>query len=118
MSLKLDLEILCVLPALIWTNSLQMAVVYQKWLACQTKCTERRAMSLVQALPAIAVALIVTIAFMFALRPLAKRVGLVDRPGGRKLHLRDKQVNLCVGKGHAICTDCRLNLPIMHVPCG
>jgi UDP-GlcNAc:undecaprenyl-phosphate GlcNAc-1-phosphate transferase len=39
--------------------------------------------------PAIAVALIVTIAFMFALRPLAKRVGLVDRPGGRKLHTGD-----------------------------
>lgn len=26
---------------------------------------------------------------MFALRPLAKRVGLVDRPGGRKLHTGD-----------------------------
>jgi len=46
-------------------------------------------MSLVQALPAIAVALIVTIAFMFALRPLAKRAGLVDRPGGRKLRSGD-----------------------------
>ena len=46
-------------------------------------------MSLSQALPSIAVALIVTIAFMFALRPLAKRVGLVDRPGGRKLHTGD-----------------------------
>jgi len=30
--------------------------------------------------------LIVTIAFMFALRPIAERVGLVDRPGGRKRH--------------------------------
>ena len=46
-------------------------------------------MSLSQALPSIAVALIVTIAFMFALRPIAKRVGLVDRPGGRKLHEGD-----------------------------
>ena len=46
-------------------------------------------MSLSQALPSIAVALIVTIAFMFALRPLAKRVELVDRPGGRKLHEGD-----------------------------
>ncbi len=46
-------------------------------------------MSLVQALPAIAVALMVTIAFMFALRPLAKRAGLVDRPGGRKLRSGD-----------------------------
>ena len=43
-------------------------------------------MSLSQGLPSIAVALIVTIAFMFALRPIAKRVELVDRPGGRKLH--------------------------------
>ena len=43
-------------------------------------------MSLSQGLPAIAVALIVTIAFMFALRPIAKRVELVDRPDGRKLH--------------------------------
>ncbi len=43
-------------------------------------------MSLSQVLPPIAVALIVTIAFMFALRPIAKRVELVDRPGGRKLH--------------------------------
>jgi UDP-GlcNAc:undecaprenyl-phosphate/decaprenyl-phosphate GlcNAc-1-phosphate transferase len=38
-------------------------------------------------LPAIAVALIVTIAFMFALRPVARSIELVDRPGGRKLHV-------------------------------
>ena len=36
--------------------------------------------------PAILVALIVAISFMFALRPLALRVGLVDKPGGRKRH--------------------------------
>ncbi len=46
-------------------------------------------MSLNQVLPSIAVALIVTIAFMFAFRPVAKRVGLVDKPGGRKLHEGD-----------------------------
>ena len=46
-------------------------------------------MPLSQVLPSIAVALIVTIAFMFALRPIATRVGLVDRPGGRKLHTGD-----------------------------
>jgi UDP-GlcNAc:undecaprenyl-phosphate/decaprenyl-phosphate GlcNAc-1-phosphate transferase len=46
-------------------------------------------MSFSQVLPTIAVALIVTIAFMFALRPIAKRVGLVDRPGGRKRHSGD-----------------------------
>lgn len=43
-------------------------------------------MSSSQAVPSIAVALIVTIIFMFALRPIANRVGLVDRPGGRKCH--------------------------------
>jgi UDP-GlcNAc:undecaprenyl-phosphate GlcNAc-1-phosphate transferase len=46
-------------------------------------------MQISQVLPAIAVALIVSIAFMFALHPLANRVGLVDRPGGRKLHTGD-----------------------------
>ena len=39
-----------------------------------------------QAVPAIAVALLVTIAFMFTLRPVAKQLGLVDRPDHRKLH--------------------------------
>ncbi len=32
------------------------------------------------------VAFAVTTAFMFALRPVAKSIGLIDRPGGRKLH--------------------------------
>lgn len=36
--------------------------------------------------PSMAIAFIVTIAFMFALRPLAIGVGLVDHPGGRKFH--------------------------------
>lgn len=35
------------------------------------------------------VAFIVTVAFMFALRPLAQRLHLVDRPGGRKAHIGD-----------------------------
>lgn len=35
------------------------------------------------------VAFTVTVAFMFALRPLAKRINLVDRPGGRKAHIGD-----------------------------
>jgi UDP-GlcNAc:undecaprenyl-phosphate GlcNAc-1-phosphate transferase len=30
--------------------------------------------------------LLVTILFMFALRPLARGMGLIDRPGGRKMH--------------------------------
>ena len=37
--------------------------------------------------PSIAVALSVTLIFMFALRPFAHSVGLVDLPGGRKLHI-------------------------------
>ena len=37
-------------------------------------------------LPAIVVALLVTISFMLALRPVALSIGLVDKPGGRKLH--------------------------------
>ena len=39
-----------------------------------------------QLLPSIAVAFIVTVALMFAFRPLAIGVGLVDHPGGRKFH--------------------------------
>jgi UDP-GlcNAc:undecaprenyl-phosphate GlcNAc-1-phosphate transferase len=35
------------------------------------------------------VAFTVTVAFMFALRPLAQRIRLVDRPGGRKAHIGD-----------------------------
>lgn len=31
--------------------------------------------------------LLVTILFMFALRPIARGVGLIDRPGGRKMHI-------------------------------
>ena len=40
-------------------------------------------------LPGSAIALVVTIVFMSALRPLAKSVGLVDRPGGHKAHVGD-----------------------------
>lgn len=36
--------------------------------------------------PSMAVAFLVTVTFMFALRPLAQRLHLVDRPGGRKSH--------------------------------
>lgn len=39
--------------------------------------------------PASVVAFTITLAFMLALRPLAKSVGLVDRPGGRKFHVGD-----------------------------
>ncbi len=42
-----------------------------------------------QILPGSAIALVVTIVFLIALRPLAKSVGLVDRPGGRKDHIGD-----------------------------
>jgi len=40
-------------------------------------------------LPAGVTALVVTLVFMFALRPVAEAVGLVDRPGGRKSHIGD-----------------------------
>ena len=41
----------------------------------------------IQALvPAMTVAFVVTVAFMLTLHPLAVKIGLVDRPGGRKLH--------------------------------
>ena len=40
-----------------------------------------------QILPGSAIALLVTIVFMSALRPAARSVGLVDRPGGRKAHI-------------------------------
>jgi UDP-GlcNAc:undecaprenyl-phosphate GlcNAc-1-phosphate transferase len=38
-------------------------------------------------LPGAAIALAVTVVFMYALRPFAETVGLVDRPGGRKSHI-------------------------------
>jgi UDP-GlcNAc:undecaprenyl-phosphate GlcNAc-1-phosphate transferase len=39
--------------------------------------------------PSMVVAFAVTTSFMFALRPIARSVGLVDRPGGRKSHIGD-----------------------------
>ncbi len=44
-------------------------------------------MSELHILPASAIAFAVTAAFMVALRPVAMSIGLVDRPGGRKLHI-------------------------------
>lgn len=35
----------------------------------------------------LALPLLVTVLFMFALRPFARSVGLIDRPGGRKMHI-------------------------------
>jgi UDP-GlcNAc:undecaprenyl-phosphate GlcNAc-1-phosphate transferase len=37
----------------------------------------------------LALPLLVTILFMFALRPFARSVGLIDKPGGRKMHVGD-----------------------------
>jgi UDP-GlcNAc:undecaprenyl-phosphate GlcNAc-1-phosphate transferase len=37
----------------------------------------------------LALPLLVTVLFMFALRPFARSVGLIDRPGGRKMHIGD-----------------------------
>ena len=39
-----------------------------------------------------ALPLLVTILFTFALRPFAESVGLIDRPGGRKMHVGDVPV--------------------------
>lgn len=36
--------------------------------------------------------LLVTILFMFALRPVARGLGLIDRPGGRKMHIGEVPV--------------------------
>src|SRR5690606_41133707 len=36
--------------------------------------------------------LLVTILFMCALRPAARGIGLIDRPGGRKMHVGDVPV--------------------------
>lgn len=36
--------------------------------------------------------LLITILFMFALRPIARGVGLIDRPGGRKMHIGEVPV--------------------------
>ncbi len=41
---------------------------------------------------AIAVAFAVTVVFMVSLRPLARSIGFVDRPGGRKTHVGDVPV--------------------------
>lgn len=37
----------------------------------------------------LALPLLVTVLFMLALRPFARSVGLIDRPGGRKMHIGD-----------------------------
>ena len=44
-------------------------------------------MSIFNLIPAITVAFAVTTVFMYALRPVAKSVNLVDRPGGHKSHV-------------------------------
>jgi UDP-GlcNAc:undecaprenyl-phosphate/decaprenyl-phosphate GlcNAc-1-phosphate transferase len=36
--------------------------------------------------------LLVTVLFMFALRPVARGIGLIDRPGGRKMHVGEVPV--------------------------
>lgn len=48
--------------------------------------------------------LLVTILFMFALRPLARGMGLIDRPGGRKMHVGEVPVigGLAMAGGLAI----------------
>src|SRR5690606_5570336 len=40
----------------------------------------------------LALPLIITILLMFTLRPAARRLGLIDRPGGRKMHVGEVPV--------------------------
>jgi UDP-GlcNAc:undecaprenyl-phosphate GlcNAc-1-phosphate transferase len=53
-------------------------------------------------IPAIFISLIVAISFMLALRPLAMKVGLVDKPDARKRH----EGNVPVIGGIAILPAC------------
>ena len=63
------------------------------------------------------VAFAITATFMFALRPVAKSVGLVDRPGGRKSHVGDVPIVgglamfLGVFGGLMLIGDASLHLP-------
>jgi UDP-GlcNAc:undecaprenyl-phosphate GlcNAc-1-phosphate transferase len=65
-------------------------------------------------IPAMAVAFAVTVAFMVGLRPLAKGIGLVDRPGGRKNHLGDVPI---IG-GLAMFIGVLSGLAIADIPAG
>jgi len=73
--------------------------------------------------PAMVVAFAVTTVFMFALRPLAKSVGLVDRPGGRKSHIGEVPINggiaMFIGAfaGLTLVGGALYALPILFVAC-
>lgn len=60
-------------------------------------------------LPSITIAFFVTMVFMIALRPFAKSVGLLDRPGGRKRHVGEVPI---VG-GIAMFLGLAAGLPIL-----
>ena len=63
-------------------------------------------------IPALIVAFAVSSAFMIALRPVAKSIGLIDRPGGRKEHVVDVPV---VG-GLAMFGGAVAGLILLHGP--
>ena len=61
--------------------------------------------------PSMIVAFAVTVAFMFALRPFALSIGLIDRPGGRKLHVG----NIPIIGGIAMFVGVYAGLALLHV---
>ena len=69
----------------------------------------------IQALiPALFVAFIVTVALMLALHPLAVKFGLVDRPGGRKLH----DGNIPIIGGIAMFAGMSIGISLLGLPVG
>jgi len=65
-------------------------------------------------IPAVVVAFAVTTSFLFALRPLAKSINLVDRPGGHKAHVGEVPI---IG-GIAMCAGIFSGFAIIAEPPG
>lgn len=71
--------------------------------------------------PSMAVAFSITVAFMFALRPVARSVRLIDKPGGRKSHIGDVPIiggiAMLAGVfgGLTIVGDSSIHLPSLFV---
>ena len=80
-----------------------------------SECLDRdgnNSMSEVDLIPALMVAFAVSSAFMIALRPVAKSIGLIDRPGGRKEHVGDVPI---IG-GMAMFGGAIAGLILLHGP--
>lgn len=70
-------------------------------------------MNLQTLIPALAITLIVTVAAIFALSPLAERIGLIDRPGGRKRHGQDVPIIGGIAIYFGFATGILLSGPMM-----